>query len=117
MITPKSLNTGWTTLECSVKDCPKRPEIALQVFRKAPWGYRTDEEIIPATREYIEKGLLHFIVIFTPCPSDEEAVREYLIKDRGYTPDMITVIPKGTIERYSREEAEREYRRAGRERQ
>ncbi len=35
---------------------------------------------------------------------------------KGFAPDMITVIPKETIERYSREEAERESRRVGRER-
>lgn len=115
MIRQKSLNT-WLTLECSVKDCPNKPGLALQVYRKAPLGVSDAREIVPATREYIEKGLLHAVAFFTPCSSDEGAVREYLA-GRGYTLDMIEVIPKKTMDRYAREEAERESRRAGKERQ
>ncbi len=59
MITQKSLNIGWGNLTCSVQDCQNRPGIALQVFRRLRIGVRMEleEGVIPATAEYIEKGL------------------------------------------------------------
>lgn len=116
MITEKPLSQGWLNLKCSVQGCPKTPEIALQVDRKRFLDVeRKEEGVIPPPPGYKERGLPSAIAHFTPCPSDEGVVREYLA-GRGYTPDMIMVIPKETIDGYAREEAEWESRRAGKER-
>lgn len=89
---------GWRTLKCSVQDCQNQPAIALQVFARATtYLYRPSRDQIapPDTGEPVTS------VTFTPCLSDEGVVREYL-GSKGYTPKIITVIPKETIEDWVR---------------
>lgn len=82
MIRQKSLDQGWLNLKCSIQDCPKIPEIALQVDRRGGGIVivKEENEVTPLPPGHIERGLPYTIAHFTPCPSDEGAVREYLAK-------------------------------------